>query len=210
MANNLILLGLPGAGKGTVSELLCSTLRIPRISTGDIFRSAVISGSSLGVAIKATLETGSLVNNSIATNVVKERLNEEDINDGFLLDGFPRTIDQANSLEKICDLQAVINIVITEELALRRISGRRVCINDGENFHLEYQPPRKSGVCDKCGQALTQRDDDRPATAYKRFQVYKTQTQPLIEFYSNRGLLLGIDGSLKPEYVRDNILSLLQ
>lgn len=207
--NNLVLLGPPGAGKGTLAELLSERLEVPHISSGDMFRAAISAGTSLGRQVAATINCGALVSDPVTVALVAERLADADASGGYLLDGFPRTIAQAEALQYLGDVSAVINIAVSDDLAVLRISGRRVCTADGEIYHLANRPPRVAGVCDRCGGPLIQRDDDRPSAVRHRLQVYQRQTAPLVEFYAKRGLLLGVDGSRPAVQLRDQVLSRL-
>ena len=204
---NLLVLGPPGAGKGTLAELLCAHLRIPHISTGDMFRAAIGAGTALGKRVEAIIRRGALVSDELTVGLIRDRLAADDLQRGYLLDGFPRTVAQALALEKLSTVRAAIDLEVADEVVVRRLSGRRVCMRDGEIFHIENHPPRQAGICDRCGQPLIQRDDDRPAAIRHRLQVYQQQTAPLVGFYRNRRLLLKIDGSLTPELVRDHILT---
>ena len=207
--SNLVLLGPPGAGKGTVAELLETRLGVPHISSGDMFRAAISAGTGLGREVAATIKHGALVSDRVTVALIRERLAAKDAAGGYLLDGFPRTIFQAEALQALSDVSAVINLDVSEDLAVLRISGRRVCTADREIYHLANRPPRVAGICDRCGGPLLQRDDDRPAAVRHRLQVYQRQTSPLVEFYARRGLLLGVDGSLPAVQVRDHILARL-
>ena len=205
--SNLVLLGPPGAGKGTVAELLVTRLDVPHISSGDMFRAAIRAGTGLGREVAATIKRGELVSDQVTVAVIRERLAAEDAAGGYLLDGFPRTIAQAEALQALSKVSAVINLDVSDDLAVLRISGRRVCTADREIYHLANRPPHVAGVCDRCGGPLIQRDDDRPAAVRHRLQVYHRLTTPLVEFYARRGLLLGVDGSLPAIQVRDQILA---
>ena len=206
---NLVLLGPPGAGKGTVAELLGARLGVPHISSGDMFRAAIGARTALGRQVAATIRRGELVSDQVTVALIRERLAADDSRGGYLLDGFPRTIAQAEALQTLSTLSAVINLAVSDDLAVLRISGRRVCTNDQEIYHVANRPPRVAGVCDRCGRPLIQRDDDRPAAVRHRLQVYQRQTAPLVEFYADRGLLLGVDGSPPAVQVRDQVLSRL-
>jgi adenylate kinase len=206
-ASNLVLLGPPGAGKGTLAELLGARLGIPHISSGDMFRAAIAAGTALGRQVAATIKRGELVSDQLTVALIAERLAADDARRGYLLDGFPRTIAQAEALQEISNVSAAIDLDVSDDLAVLRISGRRVCNADGEIYHLGNRPPREAGVCDRCGRALIQRDDDRPAAVRHRLQVYHRQTAPLVAFYAERGLLLAVDGSPPAMQIRDHILT---
>jgi adenylate kinase len=197
---NLILLGPPGAGKGTQAELLVEKYRIPHISTGDIFRAAIKEGTALGAKAQEYLDGGKLVPDEIVIGIVNERITRADCQDGFLLDGFPRTTPQAEvldaSLEKLGrGLTAVINIQVDSGVLMTRLTGRRVCRNCGAVYHKDNKPEKIPGICDHCGGEVYQRTDDSPETVAKRLQVYKEQTEPLIQYYAAKGLLLTFDGT---------------
>ncbi|MGE5599406.1 MAG: adenylate kinase [Bacteroidota bacterium] len=195
---NLILLGPPGAGKGTQAKLLVDRYGIPHISTGDIFRAAIKAGTALGRQAQSYLDRGMLVPDEVVIGIVTERLGEPDCREGFLLDGFPRTVPQADALERTLaegkrTLTAAIDLEVPDEVLLRRLTGRRVCHACGAVYHLEAKAPAAPGRCDACGGELYQRDDDRPETVAERLRVYAAQTKPLIDYYDRRGLLLRID-----------------
>ena len=197
---NLILLGPPGAGKGTQAKLLAERYRIPHISTGDIFRAAIKEGTPLGTRAKSFLDRGLLVPDEIVIGIVSERLAEPDCRNGFLLDGFPRTVPQADALdryltERKCPLTAVLDLEVGTDLLLRRLTGRRVCRACGTPFHVETRRSRVEGQCDQCGGELYQRDDDKPETVAERLRVYAEQTAPLIDYYERRGLLRRVEAS---------------
>ncbi len=196
---NLIFLGPPGAGKGTQAKMVSSKYQIPHISTGDILREAVKEGSPLGVKAKSYMDKGELVPDEVVIGIIEERLKAPDCKNGFILDGFPRTIPQAEALDEVLanlgiGIDHVINIEVFEDELVRRLSGRRVCKNCGANFHIIFDPPKKEGVCDKCGGELYQRDDDKEETVRNRLKVYSNQTAPLIDFYRKKGLLRSIEG----------------
>ncbi|NLY74231.1 MAG: adenylate kinase [Firmicutes bacterium] len=196
---NLILLGPPGAGKGTQAELIIERYNIPHISTGDIFRAAVKEGAPLGLKAKEYLDSGQLVPDEIVNGIVKERLQQADCGNGFLLDGFPRTIPQADALERCLaelnrKITAVINIEVDFEVLMTRLTGRRVCRNCGALYHIQNKVEKVPGVCDHCGGEIYQREDDFPETVEKRLQVYRNQTEPLIKYYQNKDLLFSFNG----------------
>lgn len=190
----LILLGAPGAGKGTQAEMICQTLSIPQISTGNIIRAQIKSGTELGLRVKAIVESGALVSDELVVELLKDRISQPDCANGFVLDGFPRTIPQAEALEKICAIDAVLEIYVPDEKIISRMSGRRTCPACGASFHIEYNPPKKEGVCDTCGAQLILRPDDDPKVVASRLKVYHDQTEPLIGFYKSRGLLKTVEG----------------
>jgi len=195
----IILLGPPGAGKGTQAETLVKKLNIPHISTGDMFRQAIKEGTALGTKAKEFMDQGKLVPDEVTIGIVKERIAEEDCREGFLLDGFPRTVYQAEALDGILKdmkiaLDAVINIEVPKEKLIERLTGRRVCKACGATFHTVFNPPAEAGKCDKCGENLYQRADDSEETVVNRLNVYEKQTAPLIEYYNHQGKLKTIDG----------------
>lgn len=195
----MILLGPPGAGKGTQAETLVQKLSIPHISTGDMFRKAIKEGTALGTKAKEYMDQGKLVPDEVTIGIVKERIAQDDCNKGFLLDGFPRTVFQAEALDNILKdmkiaLEAVINIEVPKEKLIDRLTGRRVCKACGATYHLIFNPPTAEGKCDKCGEVLFQRADDREETVVNRLNVYEKQTAPLIEYYGNKGILKTING----------------
>ncbi|ADL42168.1 adenylate kinase [Caldicellulosiruptor obsidiansis OB47] len=195
----LILLGAPGAGKGTQAEYLSKRFSIPHISTGDILRENVKNETELGKKAKEYMDKGLLVPDEIVIEIVKDRISKEDCKNGFLLDGFPRTIAQAEALDKVLQelgqkIDKVLDIEVPDEKILERMSGRRICKNCGASFHVIYRPPQKEGVCDVCGGELYQREDDKEETVKKRLEVYHAQTQPLIDYYKAKGLLVVVYG----------------
>ncbi len=210
----LILLGPPGAGKGTQAKLLVTQLRIPKISTGDMLRSAAEDGTHLGLEGKRYTDQGHLVPDDLIIQLVQECLCSEKANDGYLLDGFPRTVRQAEALETILatrrqSLDAVVNLRVPDEEIIGRISSRRICSSCGRSYHLELFPPRQSGVCDDCGTALEQRDDDEVETVRERLRVYHERTEPLIDHYRQRSLLREIDGTRSVDEVTAAIVDIL-
>ncbi|WP_258358890.1 adenylate kinase [Moorella sulfitireducens (nom. illeg.)] len=196
----LVLLGPPGAGKGTQAAIICRHVGIPHISSGDMFRQAIKEGTELGRQAEKYLQSGSLVPDAVTIGLVQERLSKPDCRQGFLLDGFPRTVAQAGALDawlagKKEKLDAVIDIEVPREELMVRLTGRRVCRRCGATYHLQFNPPRETGKCDACGGELIQRADDTAATVSRRLDVYVEQTAPLIDYYRRRGLLKEIDGS---------------
>lgn len=196
---NLILLGAPGSGKGTQAKFLVKKHSIPQISTGDILREEVKSGTVLGRKAKEYMDKGLLVPDEVVVGMVEERLKKDDCKRGFILDGFPRTVDQADALEKTVQrmnkvLSRVILVNVDEEELVRRLTGRRVCEKCGAGYHVIFDPPKKEGICDKCQGRLYQRDDDKEATIRNRLKVYTNQTAPLIEYYEKKRLLSMVDG----------------
>jgi len=196
----LVLVGPPGAGKGTQAQFISSHLSIPKISTGDIFRSNVSSGTELGREAKAYMERGDLVPDEVTIAMVEARLAEDDAQSGFLLDGFPRNVPQAETLRKLLaewstKLDVVLELVVDDDEVVRRLSGRRTCRVCGRIWHVLFEPPTRPGRCDDCGGELFQRDDDREQTIRHRLDVYAQQTEPLIAFYADEGILLGIDAT---------------
>lgn len=208
----LLIMGPPGAGKGTQAEVLVQKLEIPHISTGDMFRAAIKEGTEMGKKAKEYMDAGQLVPDEVVVGMVKERLSKDDCAKGFLLDGFPRTLAQAEALEKTLQemqmqIDAVINIAVPREKLMDRLTGRRICRACGASYHVVFNPPVQPNVCDKCGGELYQRDDDNEATVANRLDVYEAQTQPLIDFYQARGVLRQIDGDQPIEKVLADILA---
>lgn len=211
----IILIGAPGAGKGTQAEKLAKVLRIPRLTTGDLFRQAVQEQSSLGNKVKDILDRGALVSDNVVLALMGERMSKPDAKQGFVLDGFPRTLGQAKGLEEWLEeeklaLDYVIALDVSDQEAIQRITGRRQCNQCGAAYHLTFQPPKEDGVCEGCGGVLKQRRDDEEATVRHRLEVYKEQTAPLLKFYENKGLLRTLNGSLAVEEVFRTICSLIK
>lgn len=197
---NLILLGAPGAGKGTQAEIICSKLSIPTISTGNIIREAMKNGTEMGMKAKAAVEAGKLVSDEVVIGIIKERLAEDDCQNGFILDGFPRTIPQAEALDNLgVDIDCVLDIDVKDEAIAARLGGRRVCPKCGASYHLDYKKPSKDGICDQCGEALIQRKDDAPETVLERLAIYHEQTEPLKGYYQKAGKLKTVAGQEKVE-----------
>jgi adenylate kinase len=196
----LVLVGPPGAGKGTQAEFIAAHLAVPKISTGDIFRANVSHGTPLGLEAKRYMDDGNLVPDEVTINMVRDRLAEPDAADGFLLDGFPRTVPQAQELDKMLadlgtQLDVVLELVVDDDEVIRRLSGRRTCSGCGKTWHVEFDAPTVDGVCDRCGSELYQRDDDKAETVANRLREYADKTAPLIDFYGAQGKLVGIDAT---------------
>ncbi|MCI8681106.1 MAG: adenylate kinase [Oscillospiraceae bacterium] len=206
----LILLGAPGAGKGTQAEILCKKLGIPTISTGNILRAAIKEGTPTGLKAKSYIDAGKLVPDEVIIGIVHERLAQDDCKSGYILDGVPRTIAQAEALEKAgIGFDAVVSIEISEEEILRRMNGRRVCEACGSSYNVVSIPPRVEGICDNCGGKLIQRKDDTPETVRERLKVYHTETEPLVDFYAARGLLRPVRSDDTKEGTTQAILAAL-
>lgn len=198
---NLILLGAPGAGKGTQAEKICEKFNIPAVSTGNIIREALKNGTDMGLKAKSYIDAGKLVPDDVVIGIIKERLAEDDCANGFILDGFPRTIPQAEALDSMgIIIDKVVDIEVPDEKITARLSGRRVCLKCGATYHLEYKKPSKEGICDVCGDELVQRKDDKPETVLDRLNVYHEQTEPLKDYYSKTGKLVIVEGQ---EEVKD-------
>jgi len=211
----LILLGPPGAGKGTQAKMLTEQFSIPQISTGDILRAAVKAGTAMGLKAKEYMDAGGLVPDEVVVGIVRDRLQEADCVNGFILDGFPRTVPQADALqvslsEMHKELDRVISLDVDAEALVERLTGRRTCKECGRGYHIAFDPPREEGKCDVCGGTLFQRDDDQEETIRKRLQVYADQTSPLIDYYREAGVLLELDGMQPISQVQEKMLSLLQ
>ena len=211
----LVLVGPPGAGKGTQAQFIAAQFAIPKISTGDIFRANVSEGTELGMTAKKYMDAGDLVPDEVTSAMVRERLKEEDAGDGFLLDGFPRTVPQAETLDEILGgfdvgVDVVLELVVDDDEVVRRLSGRRTCHQCGHVWHLDFDPPATEGVCDRCGGELFQRDDDSELTIRHRLEVYADQTSPLIGYYGDRGLLSGVDATGPVEDVTERAINALR
>ena len=201
----LILLGAPGAGKGTQAEFIVKSLNIPQISTGNIIRAQIKSGTELGNRVKAVVESGALVSDELVIELLKDRISQPDCANGFILDGFPRTIPQAEALEAICPVDEVLEISVPDEKIIARMSGRRVCPVCGASFHVKYNPPKEEGICDACGAKLITRPDDEAEVVRQRLDVYHSQTEPLVEFYGKKGLLKTVDGDRDIALVTESV-----
>jgi adenylate kinase len=197
---NLIFLGAPGAGKGTLAGSVSREMKIPQISTGDLFREAVKNNTDLGRQVKGIMERGELVPDDLTIELVRERLSRPDTREGYILDGFPRTVPQADALGRFQSIDGVVNFQIPDEVVVRRLSGRRVCSSCGAIYHVENMPPKRENVCDACGGELYTRDDDKIEAIRNRLEVYRRQTEPLIAYYRERGLLHDIDSSESVEH----------
>lgn len=211
---NIILLGPPGAGKGTQAKLISGKYSIPHISTGDIFRKNISNKTPLGMEAKSYMDKGQLVPDELTIEIVKDRLSEEDCKNGFLLDGFPRTVKQAEALDeflrnKNSKTDVALLIDVPQELILERMTGRRVCEECGASYHIKFVTPKTEGVCDICGSKLVQRKDDTKETVLERLEVYSNQTQPLIEYYKNKDVLFSLDGTKEKNEVFENISNVL-
>ena len=211
----IIMLGAPGAGKGTQAKMIAAKYQIPHISTGDIFRANSKNGTELGMEAKKYMDQGQLVPDELTVKILLDRVAQPDCSEGYVLDGFPRTIPQAevldNALNKLGDsIDFAIDVDVPDENIVRRMSGRRACLSCGATYHIEHIPPKQEGVCDTCGQPLVLRDDDKPETVLKRLKVYHEQTQPLIDFYTKKGVLRSVDGTVDMNNVFETIVNVLE
>ena len=212
---NIILMGLPGAGKGTQASEIVKKFPIPHISTGDMFRKAIKDETDLGKEAKSYMDRGELVPDEVTVGIVKDRISEDDAKKGFLLDGFPRTIEQAEALNEIMQefdrkIDAVINIEVAEEELMNRLTGRRICEKCGTTYHLVFNPPKVEGICDLDGGKLYQREDDNPETVANRLNVNVKQSKPILEFYDNKKVLKNIDGSRDIKVVTEDVIDILE
>jgi len=211
----IVMLGAPGAGKGTQAQMIADKYHIPHVSTGDIFRANIKNGTELGMEAKKYMDQGLLVPDELTVKILLDRVAQEDCKDGYLLDGFPRTIPQAEVLDKALAelgdaIDCAVNVDVPDENIVKRMSGGRACLSCGSTYHIEHIPPKKEGVCDKCGNELVLRDDDKPETVLNRLEVYHKQTQPLIQFYEEKGVLKTVDGTKPMKEVFDSIVEILE
>ena len=210
----VIMLGAPGAGKGTQAVRVASAYQIPHISTGDIFRANIKGGTELGKKAKEYMDAGKLVPDELVCDLVVDRIKKEDCKNGYVLDGFPRTIPQAEALDKAVEaigekVDFAVNIDVPDEAIITRMSGRRACLTCGATYHIEYNPPKKADICDTCGSDLVLREDDKPETVKTRLNVYHEQTQPLIDYYTGKNILVTVDGTQNMDKVFSDIKALL-
>ena len=210
----IVMLGAPGAGKGTQAKKIADRYQIPHISTGDIFRSNIKNGTELGMKAKAYMDKGNLVPDSLTLELVVDRLNQTDCKNGYVFDGFPRTIPQAEALTGALEAKGekvdfAIDIEVPDDEIVKRMSGRRACIKCGATYHITVNPPKQEGICDRCGNELTMREDDRPSTVLNRLSIYHKQTQPLIDYYQEKGCLVQFDGTKDVDEVFNDILEVL-
>ena len=210
----IIMLGAPGAGKGTQAKMIAEKYSIPHVSTGDIFRANIKNGTDLGKQAKEYMDAGKLVPDELTVKILLDRVAQDDCKNGYVLDGFPRTSPQAEVLEdalnKLGDkIDYAVNVDVPDENIVRRMSGRRACLKCGATYHIEHIPPKQEGICDTCGSELVLRDDDKPETVLNRLQVYHEQTQPLIDFYTERNVLKTVDGTRDMKDVFADIISIL-
>ena len=211
---NLILLGAPGAGKGTLASYLIEKMGVPSISTGNILREAIKNNTPLGQSAKEYMDAGKLVPDQLVIDLLKERIAKRDCKSGFILDGFPRTIPQAESLTEALAangeaIDFALNVDVPDANIVNRMAGRRACLKCGATYHIQFAAPKKEGICDKCGSELVLRDDDKPETVQKRLEIYHDQTHPLIEYYEKKGVLHTVDGTQTMEDVFKNITDIL-
>ncbi len=210
----IVMLGAPGAGKGTQAKMIATKYGIPHISTGDIFRANIKNGTELGKKAKTYMDQGALVPDELTLELIMDRFQQADCADGYVLDGFPRTIPQAEALTKALaaeggKLDFAINVEVPDENIVSRMAGRRACLSCGGTYHIVYNPTKQEGICDACGGELVLRDDDKPETVAKRLEVYHSQTQPLIDYYAGQGILKEVDGTKEVSEVFDDIAAIL-
>ena len=210
----IIMLGAPGAGKGTQAKMIADKYQIPHVSTGDIFRANIKNGTELGKEAKKYMDQGLLVPDELTVKILLDRVAQDDCKNGYVLDGFPRTIPQAKVLDDALNklgekIDFAINVDVPDENIVRRMAGRRACVGCGGTYHIEHVPPKKEGICDVCGQELILRDDDKPETVLNRLKVYHDQTQPLIDFYTEKGVLKEVDGTVDMKDVFNAIVAIL-
>lgn len=210
----IIMLGAPGAGKGTQAKMIAEKYGVPHVSTGDIFRANIKNGTELGKEAKQYMDKGQLVPDELTVKILLDRVAQPDCENGYVLDGFPRTIPQAQVLDKELTklgdaIDYAINVDVPDENIVKRMSGRRACVTCGATYHIEHIPPKKEGICDKCGSELILRDDDKPETVLNRLKVYHEQTQPLIDFYNEKGVLRTVDGTVEMKDVFAAIAAIL-
>ena len=211
----IIMLGAPGAGKGTQAKMIAEKYMIPHISTGDIFRANIKNGTELGMEAKKYMDQGQLVPDELTVKILLDRVAKDDCANGYVLDGFPRTIPQAEVLDKALSelgdaIDFAIDVNVPDENIVRRMSGRRACLSCGATYHIEHIPPKTEGICDTCGKELVLRDDDKPETVLKRLKVYYDQTQPLFDFYTKKGVLHTVDGTVDMKDVFAAIVAILE
>ena len=210
----IIMLGAPGAGKGTQADMICNKYNVPHISTGDIFRANIKNGTELGQKAKGYMDAGELVPDSLVVDLVIDRIHQDDCSNGYVLDGFPRTIPQAEALDAALAeageaVDYAINVDVPDENIVTRMSGRRACVKCGATYHIKHNAPKTEGICDNCGSELIQREDDKPETVLNRLSVYHEQTQPLIDYYDGKGIVKNIDGTKDLDAVFADITAIL-
>ncbi len=210
----IIMLGAPGAGKGTQAKMIADKYSVPHISTGDIFRANIKNGTELGMEAKKYMDQGQLVPDELTVKILLDRVAQDDCKNGYVLDGFPRTIPQANVLDEALNklgekIDFAVNVDVPDENIIRRMGGRRACVSCGATYHIEHVPPKAEGICDRCNSELILRDDDKPETVKNRLEIYHEQTQPLIEFYEAKGVLKNVDGTVDMKDVFAAIVSIL-
>ena len=210
----IIMLGAPGAGKGTQADMICNKYNVPHISTGDIFRANIKNGTELGQKAKGYMDAGELVPDSLVVDLVIDRIHQDDCSNGYVLDGFPRTIPQAEALDAALAeageaVDYAINVDVPDENIVTRMSGRRACVKCGATYHIKHNAPKTEGICDNCGSELIQREDDKPDTVLNRLSVYHEQTQPLIDYYDGKGIVKNIDGTKDLDAVFADITAIL-